>query len=210
VARLAARLESSVFATMAAALAVCLSQLGGKPEVAVGTVVANRRIPEFEQTIGFFVNAVTLRVDLRDNPSFKMLVRRIHATLAAALDHQELGFGAVIEGVDRVAPPGRDNPFYQGMFVLQKDPLTQLRLNGVSADMLCEGFDVARAEFVIEVTERASGYVGGVYYDRDLFYERVIRHLTDAFLCILGAAVAAPLSSADELGRAVPHLARTE
>ena len=52
-----------------------LHRVTGQDDVAVGSPIANRNRQEIENLIGFFVNSLVLRCDLRDL-SFRQLVAR--------------------------------------------------------------------------------------------------------------------------------------
>ena len=53
-----------------------LHGLTGQDDILVGSPVANRRWPETEPLIGFFINTVLLRLRMPDDPTFRELVRR--------------------------------------------------------------------------------------------------------------------------------------
>src|SRR5213076_3242532 len=60
---------ATVFMTLLAAWAIVLHRYTGQDDIVVGTPVAGRLQPETERVIGFFVNTLPLRIDLRGNPS---------------------------------------------------------------------------------------------------------------------------------------------
>ena len=61
----------TMFMTLLAAFQVLLGLWTGQEDIVVGTDVANRSRLETQGLIGFFVNQLVLRTDLRGGPSFR-------------------------------------------------------------------------------------------------------------------------------------------
>ena len=53
----------TLFMTLLAAWQALFHRLTGQTDVAIGTPIANRRRPELEDLIGFFVNMLVVRAD---------------------------------------------------------------------------------------------------------------------------------------------------
>lgn len=164
-------LQVTPFTLLVAATGVVLGVTTNNDDVALGTIVAGRSDPALTDVVGFFTNAVVLRLDVDFRSSFRELVTQAQGVVLEALDHQNVPFGEVIDAISLPELVGRDNPFYQVALVLQKDPLKQFHLNGLSVRRFREGYDIARGDFVIEFEERRGDYVGGIYYDADRFSE---------------------------------------
>jgi amino acid adenylation domain-containing protein/FkbM family methyltransferase len=96
-------LRTTPFMTYLTALQVVLGAYARQDDVAVGTVVANRRRPDTANTVGLFVNTLVLRGDLSGDPTLAELLARNRKSTLAAFDHQELPYGAVLEAA-RPAP----------------------------------------------------------------------------------------------------------
>ena len=61
---LSRRQDVTLFMTLLAAFNVLLARYSGQWDIAVGTDIANRNRVETEDLIGFFVNQLTLRVQM--------------------------------------------------------------------------------------------------------------------------------------------------
>ena len=59
----------TLYMTMLAGWGALLSRLSGQKEVVIGTPVANRGRRRLKNVIGFFVNTLAMRVDLRGRPT---------------------------------------------------------------------------------------------------------------------------------------------
>lgn len=87
-----------------AAVAVVLHKAGGGVDVPIGAPVAGRSEANLDQLIGFFINIVVLRNDLRGNPTLREVLQRTRQMALAAYAHQDLPFDQVVEAVN---PSGR-------------------------------------------------------------------------------------------------------
>ena len=91
----------TLYMTLLAAWAVVLSRLSGQTDVVVGTPVANRGRSEVEGLIGFFVNTLSVRVDLEegdleDGLTVSALIDQVKQRVLLAQEHQELPFEQVV------------------------------------------------------------------------------------------------------------------
>jgi NRPS condensation-like uncharacterized protein len=118
---------ATLFMTLLAAFQSLLSKYCGQNDIAVGTVVANRKRAEIEGLIGFFVNTLVLRTKLSDNPTFRQLLNRVRTTALEAYLHQDVPFEEV---VIHLRPQHDLNrmPLFQVMIILQNVPQESLKL----------------------------------------------------------------------------------
>ncbi|WP_052000143.1 non-ribosomal peptide synthetase [Caenispirillum salinarum] len=83
---------------------VFLNRLTEQEDLAVAMSVANRPLPELEPMVGFFVNAMVLRMTVDPDGDFNTLLSALDAEVTAALDHQSYPFDMLVE---RLNPPRR-------------------------------------------------------------------------------------------------------
>ncbi|HEX2212680.1 MAG TPA: amino acid adenylation domain-containing protein, partial [Mycobacterium sp.] len=174
-AALSSELGVTEFMLLQAAVAVALHKAGERPDIPLGTPVAGRTEGALDGLIGFFVNIVVVRNDLRDNPTLREVLRRARDTALAAYAHQDLPFDQVVDAV-RPARSLSRNPLF-GVVVHVRDalPAGQLIESGPDGDTrltaLEPPFDVAHADLSVNFFGADDGYRGHVIYRTDL-YER--------------------------------------
>jgi amino acid adenylation domain-containing protein len=182
----------TLFMTLLAAFQVLLHRYSGQEDIAVGVPVAGRSRHELEQLIGFFVNTVVLRGDLRGQPTFDTYLARVRRTALDAYAHDDLPFEKLVEAL----APSRDlsrNPLYQVSFRLGNLPPATLQLAGLAVQQID---DVGResAKFDLSLGAFDMGGALSMYadYATDLFDAATVERLAAHYRALLQAIVADP------------------
>ena len=126
--RLARTEASTGYHVLLAAFEALLYRYSGEDDVLIGTPMAGRRVASLESILGYFVNAVPIRVDVAGVPTFRDLVTRVRKTVVQALAHQDLPLSVLVEKLQPPRTAGRPLLF-QTMFVYQN--AHQLKLRGL-------------------------------------------------------------------------------
>ncbi|HEY0602634.1 MAG TPA: amino acid adenylation domain-containing protein, partial [Herpetosiphonaceae bacterium] len=179
----------TLFMTLLAAWQVLLSRYSGQDDIAVGTPIAGRTRAETEDLIGFFVNTLVLRANLAGNPTFSELLGRVRAVCLGAYAHQDLPFEQVVEELQPVRDLSR-HPLFQVMFTLQNAPVTPLELPDLKVDPLVVDHGLVKFDLSLEFEETASGLVGMLAYNTDLFTEATIGRMLGHLQTLLNGIVA--------------------
>src|SRR5262249_1890170 len=88
----ARREGATLYMTLLAAFDVLLGPYSGQDDFAVGSPIAGRIGKETEGVVGFFVNALAMRVNLAGDPPFRQLLAQVKQSSLEAFQHQELPF----------------------------------------------------------------------------------------------------------------------
>ncbi|WP_241236696.1 condensation domain-containing protein, partial [Xanthomonas sp. BRIP62415] len=99
------------YAVAASAFAVVLSRMGNAAVVQFGTPTANRIRAETQGLIGFFVNMLVIRLQVRGDASFRSLVRAARQTVAEAQSHQSVPYEQLVERLQGTSRPQRNGLF---------------------------------------------------------------------------------------------------
>ncbi len=143
---------ASLFATMLTAYFTLLMRLTQQLDLVVGTPVSGRMRQDTEALIGVFLNTLALRVQLDPAMPFRDALDQVQQTLLGGLEHHEIPFDHVVQGIAPARGPG-DHALFELMFNFTPSPPRSLDLPGLSAAF--EQPPTQRCEFsnVLYVTE---------------------------------------------------------
>ncbi|MBV9672667.1 MAG: amino acid adenylation domain-containing protein, partial [Verrucomicrobia bacterium] len=173
--------NATLFMTLLAGVASLLQRYCGQDEIVIGAPVAGRNRTQTENIIGFFVNTIVLRCDLRGNPTFRELVAKTRDLTTRAYRYQDLPFEKVVEELH----PDRD---------LSRNPLFQIVLNvadlsGARAERGTKEparMNTATSPFDLVIHLRAgTELTGDVEYSSELFDPASIEQLAQRFALFL-------------------------
>jgi amino acid adenylation domain-containing protein len=182
---------TTLFMRLLAVYKLALARRSGQTDLLVGTDVANRNRPETESVVGFFVNLLALRTDLRGDPSLRELVERVRETTLQAYEHQDLPFEQVVDAVRPVRERDQ-HPLVQSLFVLQNTPTTELELADVRFRPLELERETSRFDLGVFAEELDEGISLTWKYRSDLFDAATITALANDFAGLLRALVSDP------------------
>ena len=166
------------------AWAVLLARLSGQRQVIVGTPVRGRNLPELENVVGFFVNALPLRLRVEPEWSFLDCLRLVRGEVLEALDHQDVPF----EHVVRVLNVSRDEsrfPIYQAFFSYQdarQRPGTWGNLRHTNVPVFQPS---AAQDLALWFLDDRHGLIGGMNYNTDIFTAATADLLSTRFRSLL-------------------------
>jgi amino acid adenylation domain-containing protein len=188
----------TLFMTLLAALQTLLYRYTNQEDIVVGTDLANRTQVETEALIGFFVNILVLRTDMRGNPTFRQLLARVREVTLKAYTHQDLPFDKLVEELrpDRTLS---QTPLFQLLFVMQNAPVPALEMAGLTLIPVAIDSGTAKFDLALFVSETETGIVGSWKYNSDLFDRETIAQMSNRFETLLGSIVAQPDSRLNTL-----------
>ncbi|WP_433527967.1 amino acid adenylation domain-containing protein [Micromonospora sp. CA-263727] len=179
------------FMTVLAAFAVLLRRYSGQDDLVIGAPIANRTRPEIERLVGFFVNTLTLRMDLTGDPTFRELLSRVRAACLGAYAHQDLPFERLVEELH----PRRDlsrSPLFQVSFVFQNIEVPELDLGGLRVTPYTVASATARFDLELQVFDRPDGLGGWFEYNADLFDAATVAQMSRALHRLVEQIIDAP------------------
>ena len=165
--------------TLLAGFACLLHRYSGQADMVIGSPIAGRNRAEIERLLGFFVNTLALRVDLRDQPRFTELVERVQRMALAAYAHQDLPFERLVDELQ----PERDlsrNPLFQVMFALQNAPESLAHFRDLEVTTIPLDRTIALFDVVLDAWDLDDGLHCVLEYNCELFEpetaERLAKH----------------------------------
>jgi amino acid adenylation domain-containing protein len=174
----------TLFMTLVAAFQALLSRYTGHTDLVVGTPIAGRTRVETEGLLGFFVNILVLRTDLRGNPRFREFLRRVREVMLEAYDYQDLPFEQLVEALQPVRDLSR-HPLVQIIVALQQSPPQTMELPGLTAHPVMIDCGTAKFDLTLSVQDTDQGLLATVEYNTDLFNFATITRLLSHFHTLL-------------------------
>ena len=189
---------TTLFIALLCAFGLLLSRHCNQRTILLGTALANRNRRETEGLIGFFVNALPLRLSLQGNPTFLDFLEAVKATAVEAYSQQDLPFDQLVE----VIQPQRTlshAPLVQAMFDMVNVPSQELQLPGLTfshydAEMVVSKFDIA-----CTAAEVGDEIAASLDYSTDLFEPTSIERIESRFRTVLRNITEDPSRRVDDL-----------
>ncbi|MBN8231300.1 amino acid adenylation domain-containing protein [Corallococcus macrosporus] len=171
------------FMALLAGFQALLSRYSGQDDLVVGSPISGRNHRELEGLIGFFVNALPLRVKVSGARSFQGLLHQVRETCLGAYAHQEVPFEQLVDALQTPRDLSR-TPVFQAVFALFQDfpgiPLRGLETAPVSFDP-----GLAKHDLTLFVRESASGTLTHWEYNTALFDAATVERMAGHYVRLL-------------------------
>jgi amino acid adenylation domain-containing protein len=188
--KLLSRIEGvTLFITLAAAINTLLYRYSAQEDICIGTVMAERDRPEVQGIIGEFLNTLVLRTDLKGNPSFRDLLKRVRQVILEAKAHRDLPFEKLVAALkpDR---QGSQNPLFSVAFVLQ--PTLPEEKLGWTVSQQEVYSQTSKFDLTFSLSERQSSIIGYIEYSTELFDTATINRTHKHLITLLEGIVTDP------------------
>jgi len=189
---------TTLFMMLAAAFQVLLGRYTAQNEVLLGTPAAGRGQVEVENLIGFFVNMIVLKADLRGVRTIRELLRQVRETALDAYAHQDVPFDKLVEELKPERRPNR-NPIFQAILAFQNAPTPGMEMAGVTLPSGSPGSADTKFDLELYFWENGIEVAGSFVFSPELFRPRTIARMASQFLHLLETFVSRPDSSLSEL-----------
>ena len=188
----------TLFMSLLAVYDVLLSRYSNQRDVVVGTPIANRTRAEVEGLIGCFANTLAMRVEVREEQSYRGLLKMVRQVALGAYANQDVPFEKLVEEMQ----PERDlshSPLFQVMFSLHNQPTDELKLQDLHLEALPSESETSKFDITLTLIDDKEGMRGAIRYNLDLFKEDTIRRMARRFERLVESAVEDPDSSISRL-----------
>jgi len=185
--------DVTMFMLLHAAVTVLLARHGESTDVVVGSPVSLRLDPALEDSVGYFLNTVALRVDARPDRSVAELLAAVRAVDLEAYDRPDLPFADVVAAVAPERTPGV-TPLFQVMLVcLSGDAdFAAPVLDGVEVEVDGGGTGTAKFDASFTFRDSPDELTGYLEYSTDLYDEETAQLFAARLVTVLRAFAAAP------------------
>ncbi len=202
VARTARAEGATPYMVLLACFFALLHRHTGQRDLLVGSPTSGRARPEFGGVVGYFVNPVVVRSDVEATEAFRTLLSRVRQAVLRVLDHADLPFPVIVEGLQ----PDRDqsrSPLFQTAFTWDR-----LSEGGAAsrpqADHLDLTFDTgtqmgSNFDLDLIVIEHGDALEARWRYSTDLFDAATIARMADHYVRLVACALADPSTAVRDL-----------
>lgn len=188
----------TLFMTSFAALLVLLHRHTGEEDVCIGTQVAGRDDPAFENMVGTFVNTIPLRTDLSGNPRFLDLLERARDAVTEALEQRHVPLERVVEIIN----PKRDftkNSLFSVNFIFQRSFIKNETYGSFKLVDIPSRSAGPMYELNFFMVERVEGWRVSCEYNCDLFRSETVETLLARFTFLLTQLAADPMQRVSDV-----------
>lgn len=198
--QLARQEDVTLFMMMLSAFNVLLSRYSNMEDICIGSPLANRTQKETEPLIGYFVNTIPIRTQVRTTQSFLQLLQEVKQNVLQGYTWQHVPLEKIISRVVNHRSPGR-HPLFQVVFVLQSNEAVKpLQLDGLTLSQF-DPLKLGSTEFDLTctATETAEGIHLTLAYRSDLFLPPTVQAMLKNYQALLKAIVENPLQPVGRL-----------
>ncbi len=122
------------FMCLATAYVVALHDWSGQQEIVIGTPIVDRP-PQYEETIGPYINTLPVRVRVHPSEPFAHVLERVRGTMLDAIQYSAAPFEEIVRRLNPPREAGR-NPIFQVMIEYGGGASHELDLPDVTATTL--------------------------------------------------------------------------
>ncbi|HEX3140478.1 MAG TPA: amino acid adenylation domain-containing protein, partial [Rhizobacter sp.] len=183
--------DATPFMTLLANYAALLHRITGQTDMVIGTPVRGRHSDDVEKIMGFFVNALPLRIRVDPQASFVDLVRHVREVVLSGFSYPDVPFEHLVRALNVSRDLGR-SPIYQAFFSYQDARLRPAGWGDLNLEQVHLFQPGAAEDLGLWFLEHTKGLAGGLTYNTDVFSGDTAGRLVDRFHHLLEAAIASP------------------
>jgi amino acid adenylation domain-containing protein len=181
----------SLFMILLAAFSILLSRYSRQEDLCIGSPIANRTHSQTEGLIGFFVNTLILRNQIKPEQNFIDFLEQTRQTCLDAYSHQDIPFEYLVEQLQ----PERSlshNPLFQVMLALENNESPDLSLPALNIEWLPLTYPFAKFDLTLLVRESDRQLDLTWEYATDLFEKQTIQRMAAQFEVLVQGIVEKP------------------
>jgi amino acid adenylation domain-containing protein len=176
----------TLFHTLLSCFNIALYKYSKNEEIVVGIPMSNRKLKEFQETIGMFLNTLPHRTLVNDSLLFRDYLNQVRQVSQDMMTHQDVPFDKITEALN----PVRDmaiSPLFQVLFVFQNIPAMyeweNLSVAPVKSDYSISKYDLnlwleeVADELILSMTCQTSLFRKEMMPQFLAYYESILKHI---------------------------------
>jgi amino acid adenylation domain-containing protein/FkbH-like protein/FkbM family methyltransferase len=177
--------NTTAFAVLLTLYAIQIAKRCKNNDVIILCPVSGRRHPDAENLIGCFVNIVVFRFNIDFQQNFIWNLAYNRENIFSALENQDIPYDHILKEL-RLDQAQLNSSLFQVMFTLQNSNGDVVYFNNTSAHTQQFGYDAARLEFILELEQVNNEFIGGIYYNTQLFNAKTIENYCTEYSQLCG------------------------
>ncbi|WP_428229048.1 amino acid adenylation domain-containing protein [Flavobacterium sp.] len=182
----------TLYMTLLSAFGLLMQHYSGQHDICIGSPAANRIPSTVDETIGYFVNMLPVRIQIKENPIYEDYLAEIKKMLLTVFQHQEIPLETIINNVIKDRFTGH-NPLFQTVFVLQdtaEQNAVHTPVNGHNPNWIFN--EKSKFDLQLEVTPINNELEVVIEYSNSIFKDETIIQMAKDFQVILESIVREP------------------
>ena len=188
--------NTSAFAVLLSFFQVLMFAATHENDQITGIAYAGRNGIETESLIGFLMNTLAARNQIRAESGFTEFLARVKKNLEVIFKYADIPFYEVSRFC---RDQGRTEPVFNCLFLMQTMDFPFLDLPETRSDYLYAKTKTANVDITLELYEQRSGISGWFKYRTGRFSRQEIEQMADLFLRILENGLDRPESTIDDI-----------
>ncbi len=178
----AKELKVTPFVYYMAGLNILLSKYSGQEDIVVGMPASGRK-SRYLNTVGMFVNTVTMRNFPTGTKSIEEFMEEVKQNSVAALANQDYSYGDLVKKLQ--IPTSNRNPLFDVMFAYQSKEMTDIVFGDQKAELKPIYLNTAKYDMTFNVMPQDDQTVIMLEYCTDLYRENTVRRILNAYKRVL-------------------------
>ncbi|WP_342755398.1 amino acid adenylation domain-containing protein [Pantoea sp. MBD-2R] len=188
--------NTTLFVTLMTGFMALLNRLTQTDDVCVGFPVANRKRSELENMVGYFVNTLVIRDEIKPGESFDSLAERCGAAVLDAMEHEDASYEKLLKQTHR---ENTNSVPFTAMFAFQNTPSTAL----VFTDLQIQSIDLypvqAKFDLTLLLKQEGDTLTATFEFRRERILPEVARAWMHCYQRLLAAEVSTPHEAIDRV-----------
>lgn len=197
--KLALDRSMSLYPLLVSSVNLLLYSYSLQEDMVIGMPFSGRDIAEVQPMMGFFVNTIPLRTQIKKNWTVDHFITGINEEYLRAYQYQEYGFYQLIKDLNLKRDPSR-YPLFDVWVVLQNPEIKKENFNlPFDVQQINFAFDICKYDLKFDFV--INDHDGEIFisYSGDLFVKSSIDRMCDELLSILTEFITDPLQSIESV-----------
>ena len=168
---------TSHFMFLVSVVNILIYKYTGKSDIIVGSAISGREQRDLEDQIGFYVNTIPLRNEVKSDCSFNQFLGKVKSNCIEAYDHQIYPFDLLIEDLNLKRDISR-NPLFEITVSLQDSDSGIFRFEGIKTSVLKSEISFSKFDLHFYFEEAPGTLKLGIIYNPDLYTDGKIQRIS--------------------------------